>query len=64
MSAEPLLENPALFADEGREGGGAEAHLEGCRLLLEYADLWDKYPVPGRMVRGHAYKMLGESPNC
>lgn len=62
MSAESLLEDPALFSEERREAGGGEAHLEGCRLLLEYAELWEKHPVPGRMVRGHAYKMLGQHP--
>lgn len=57
MSAESLLENPMLFRTEQL---GVPAHLRGCRLLLEYLDLWEKYSCPTRMVRGHAFKLLGE----
>lgn len=60
MSADSLLEDPALFWSERRRET-SRAHLEGCRLLLEYLDLWEQHPVPTRMVRGHAFKMLGES---
>ena len=59
MSADSLLEDPALFWSR-RRGADSRAHLEGCRLLLEYLDLWQAHPVPMRMVRGHAFKMLGE----
>ena len=60
MSADSLLEDPGLFWSE-RRLHNPRAHLEGCRLLLDYLDLWEKYPVPTRMVRGHAFKMLGET---
>lgn len=59
MSAESLLGDPALFWSERRRDD-SKAHLEGCRLLLEYLDIWESYPVPFGMVRGHAFKMLGE----
>lgn len=59
MSADSLLEDPALFWDE-RRLENSKAHLEGCRLMLEYLDLWEKHPVPSRMVRGHTFKMLGK----
>lgn len=61
MSADSLLEDPALFWDERRQEN-SKAHLEGCRLLMEYLNLWEQYPVPTRMVRGHAFKMLGKNP--
>ena len=56
MSAESLLANPALFLGEKCPD---EEHLRGCRLLLEYLDLCEQHPVPYRMVKGHAFKMLG-----
>lgn len=59
MSADSLLEDPALFWSERRSANN-RAHLEGCRLMLEYLELWKQYPVPTRMVRGHAFKMLGK----
>ena len=59
MSAESLLEDPALFSNRRLEPA-ADEHLEGCRLLLEYLELWEKYPCPTRMVRGHVFKLLGE----
>lgn len=60
MSADSLLEDPALFWAQ-RRSANSLGHLEGCRLMLEYLDLWEQYPVPTRMVRGHAFKMLGET---
>ena len=60
MSAESLLEDPALFS-ERRLSPDKDAHLDGCKLLLEYLDLWEQYPCPTRMVRGHVFKLLGES---
>ena len=63
MSAESLLEDPALFWSERRKDNPT-AHLEGCRLLLEYLDILECYPVPFGMVRGHAFKMLGKYSYC
>ncbi|KAK2075943.1 hypothetical protein QBZ16_001279 [Prototheca wickerhamii] len=59
LSAEPLLADPGLFWDRRRQPGGDGGPLEGCRLLLEYLDLCDVYPVPYRMVKGHAFRMIG-----
>ena len=59
LSAEPLLADPGLFWDRRRQPGGDGGPLEGCRLLLEYLDLCDVYPVPHRMVKGHAFRMIG-----
>ena len=59
MSAESLLEDPALFSSERLLPGGAMAPLDGPRLLLEYLELVERYPVPYRMVKGHAFKLLG-----
>ena len=39
--------------------GGEFGHLDGCHLLLEYLDLVDLYPTPWRMVKGHAFQLLG-----
>eukprot|EP00891_Asterochloris_glomerata_P000585 jgi/Astpho2/585/fgenesh1_pm.00013_%23_6_t len=60
MSAEALLEDPALFwpqrlTDEGRLGP-----LEGARLLLEYCDLAEADRTPIRMVRGHSFSLIGD----
>lgn len=41
--------------------GGAYGHLDGCHLLMEYCDLLDLHPAPWRMVKGHAFQLLGES---
>lgn len=73
LSAESLLENPALFAgyrvanvedtlpdrksEECREM--VPGPLDQPRLLLEYMEFFEKYPVPWRMVRGHVHRMLG-----
>ncbi|CAA0829155.1 FMN-linked oxidoreductases superfamily protein [Striga hermonthica] len=65
LSAESLLENPALFAGyqtgewvsgEGFKNGG----LDGADLAVEYLRFCEEYPVPWRMVRSHVHKMLGE----
>lgn len=39
--------------------GGEFGHLDGCHLLLEYLDLVDLHPAPWRMVKGHAFQLLG-----
>ncbi|KAI3713038.1 hypothetical protein L1987_71608 [Smallanthus sonchifolius] len=52
LSAESLLENPALFA-------GFKTVDQGD-LVVEYLKLCEKYPVPWRMIRSHVYKMLVE----
>ncbi|KAG0449535.1 hypothetical protein HPP92_027254 [Vanilla planifolia] len=66
LSAESLLENPALFAGyrtvewrddaDGLEDGG----LDQADLVEEYLRLCEQYPVPWRMVRSHLHKMLGD----
>ncbi|KAK1439011.1 hypothetical protein QVD17_04826 [Tagetes erecta] len=52
LSAESLLENPALFARSGTVDQGD--------LVVEYLKLCEKYPVPWRMIRSHVHKMLGD----
>lgn len=59
MSAESLLADPALFSQRRLQPGGEFGHLDGCHLLLEYLDLVDLYPTPWRMVKGHAFQLLG-----
>jgi tRNA-dihydrouridine synthase 1 len=59
MSAESLLEDPALFAGRRLDPGGARSHAEGPQLLLEYLDLCDAHPAPFRMMKGHAFKLIG-----
>lgn len=61
MSAESLLEDPALFAPSALIHD-TKNPTAGCQLLLEYLDLWEQHPCPARMVRGHAFKMLGGHP--
>ncbi|XP_020571657.1 tRNA-dihydrouridine(16/17) synthase [NAD(P)(+)]-like [Phalaenopsis equestris] len=68
LSAESLLENPALFSglrtaewkdksdNENFEDGG----LDQIDLVEEYLKLCEQYPVPWRMVRSHVHKMLGD----
>jgi tRNA-dihydrouridine synthase 1 len=63
LSAESLLEDPALFSPQRLLPGGEKGAAEGARLLLEYLDLVDQYPAPMRMVTGHAFKMLGAAPH-
>ncbi|KAM7507121.1 hypothetical protein LguiA_017574 [Lonicera macranthoides] len=67
LSAESLLENPALFAgfrtDEwvvGNEDSGEEGQLDQADLVVEYLKLCEEHPVPWRMIRSHVHKMLGE----
>lgn len=67
LSAESLLENPALFAGFqtaewalGGEEGNKDGELDQANLLVEYLKLCEKYPVPWRMIRSHVHKLLGE----
>ncbi|KAK4426389.1 tRNA-dihydrouridine(16/17) synthase [NAD(P)(+)]-like [Sesamum alatum] len=67
LSAESLLENPALFAGY-RTAEWASDHEEICKdgkldqaeLLVEYLKFCEKYPVPWRMIRSHVHKLLGD----
>ncbi|CAM8879338.1 unnamed protein product [Rhodiola kirilowii] len=65
LSAETLLENPAVFAGyrtpewASNEDKTLEAKLDQGDLLIEYLKLCEKYPVPWRMIRAHVHKMLG-----
>ena len=69
LSAEPLLMNPALFDDrvwsEARAMGDGALDENGmpplscCELLREYLTICRSHPVPFRMVKAHAHKMLG-----
>lgn len=68
MSAESLLENPALFAGhrmkpvEDVAGSLDELSREGAlnepALALEYLHLCEQYPVTKKMIRAHVYKLL------
>lgn len=67
LSAESLLENPALFAGFrtpewvlGSEDCVKDGKLDQADLVVEYLKLCEKYPVPWRMIRAHVNKMLGE----
>ncbi|CAH9090040.1 unnamed protein product [Cuscuta epithymum] len=67
LSAESLLENPALFAgyrtSEWTEGSGGikeDNRVDQAELVEEYLKFCEKYPVPWRMIRSHVHKMLGE----
>jgi len=63
MSAESLLEDPALFSSARLTPEGQFKGTAGVNLLLEYLELAEQYPTPMRMVTGHAFKMLGEHLN-
>ncbi|KAL4568747.1 hypothetical protein LXL04_024362 [Taraxacum kok-saghyz] len=67
MSAESLLDNPALFAgfrsgdwvvdgDDGFENGG----VDRGSLVVEYLKLCEKYPVKWGIIVAHVYGMLGK----
>jgi tRNA-dihydrouridine synthase 1 len=58
LSAESLLVDPALFSPRRLLPGGEFTVKEGPNLLLEYLDLCDEYPVPYRIIKGHAFKLL------
>lgn len=67
LSAESLLENPALFAGYRTsevEAGDANCNngrkLDQADLLVEYLKFCEQYPVPWRMIRAHVHKMLGD----
>ena len=67
LSAETLLENPALFAGfrtaewiEGHEENTRDGNLDQADLLVDYLKLCEKYPVPWRMIRSHVHKLLGD----
>ncbi|KAL4527344.1 hypothetical protein Ndes2526B_g08957 [Nannochloris sp. 'desiccata'] len=59
LSAESLLADPALFAPRRLLPGGEYTVNEGPKLLLEYIELCAKHPVHYRMIKGHAFKLLG-----
>ncbi|KAE8721561.1 tRNA-dihydrouridine(16/17) synthase [Hibiscus syriacus] len=66
LSAETLLENPALFAGfrtadwvAGNENEYVDGKVDQADLVVEYLKLCEKYPVPWRMIRSHVHKMLG-----
>lgn len=59
LSAESLLADPALFWPARAAPGRAWAPADAPGLLLEYLDLVDAHPVPARMIRAHAFRMLG-----
>ncbi|XP_073154415.1 uncharacterized protein [Henckelia pumila] len=67
LSAESLLENPALFGGyrtaewvHENEENTQDGKLDQGDLLVEYLEFCEKYPVPWRMVRSHVHKMLGD----
>ncbi|PKI51616.1 hypothetical protein CRG98_027982 [Punica granatum] len=67
LSADSLLENPALFAGfrkaewvVGSEESHRDGELDQADILVEYLKLCERYPVPWRMIRAHTHKMLGE----
>ncbi|CAN4092823.1 unnamed protein product [Withania somnifera] len=67
LSAESLLENPALFAgyrtaEWGLSTAGIkeDGKLDQAELLVDYLNFCERYPVPWRMIRSHVHKMLGE----
>lgn len=57
LSAIPLLEDPALFSENRGDVG---CRVRSIRLLREYAALAAEHATPPRMVRGHAFRMLGD----
>ena len=66
MSAESLLDDPALFAPR-RLQEQPYTHRQRMPLALEYLDMVEQYPVPMRMVRVRlaltmAFRSAVESP--
>lgn len=73
LSADSLLENPALFSGFRMPGSEAEfpdssipssseekeQFLDHLSLMIEYLELCERYPVPMRMIRAHVHKILG-----
>ncbi|EFJ21146.1 hypothetical protein SELMODRAFT_443602 [Selaginella moellendorffii] len=69
LSAESLLENPALFAgyrtfkpsdSEDEEQGSSKLMIDPVTLLMEYLDQCEKYPAPDKCIRAHVHRLLGE----
>lgn len=67
LSADSLLENPALFAGfqnaelvVGSEESHRGVELDQTDIFIEYLKMCEKYPVPWRMIRSHTHKMLGD----
>ncbi|KAJ8764245.1 hypothetical protein K2173_005985 [Erythroxylum novogranatense] len=67
LSAETLLENPALFAGfrtaewvAHGEKSIEDGNLDQADLLVEYLKLCERYPVPWGIIRSHVHKMLGD----
>ncbi|KAG2724342.1 hypothetical protein I3843_01G014200 [Carya illinoinensis] len=67
LSAESLLENPALFAGYrtaewvvDSEGIERDGKLDQTDLLVEYLKFCERYPVAWRMIRAHVHRMLGD----
>ncbi|KAI4325894.1 hypothetical protein MLD38_031258 [Melastoma candidum] len=68
LSAESLLENPALFTSyrtaewvvRDEEGSSRDGKLDQAELLVEYLKFCEMYPVPWRMIRSHVHKLLGD----
>jgi tRNA-dihydrouridine synthase 1 len=64
LSAESLLENPALFAgfitDDCINECNKEGNIDQADLVVDYLKFCEEYPVPWRMIRSHIHKMLGE----
>ncbi|XVE87078.1 hypothetical protein DITRI_Ditri18aG0087400 [Diplodiscus trichospermus] len=67
LSAESLLENPALFAGfrtaewvADNEKETIDGKLDQADLLVEYLKFCEIYHVPWRMIRSHVHKMLGD----
>ncbi|KAM7250865.1 hypothetical protein ACFE04_022748 [Oxalis oulophora] len=66
LSADTLLENPALFAGfrtaewVSDEEGKKEGNVDQADLLVDYLKFCEKHPVPWRMIRSHVHKLLGD----
>ncbi|KZV24961.1 tRNA-dihydrouridine(16/17) synthase [NAD(P)(+)]-like [Dorcoceras hygrometricum] len=68
LSAEAILENPALFAGYRLSGGCVlgngeivkDLRLDQGELVVEYLKLCEKYPVSWGIIISHVHKMLGD----